>query len=244
MISKKRKGVLAISMIFSSVFVPAFLAAALSADPGQKKDEAQRLEMAAAIIQELVKMPEEDIPEVLLQKTHAIALFPGVVKAAWGIGGQYGRGAVLVRQKDGTWSLPCFIRLYGGSIGWQIGVQKSDIILIFRSAKGVDGIAEGKVTLGADVSVVAGPVGRRAEASTDLEMKAEIYSYSRSKGLFAGISLKGGSLRIDAKANESFYGDDVGADDILQGQLSAGPEEGEHLRKVIAAYTNTQPPRK
>ncbi|MBC7364722.1 MAG: lipid-binding SYLF domain-containing protein [Candidatus Aminicenantes bacterium] len=185
-----------------------------SSRPGE-----ERIERAIEVIKDLASLKEEGIPAKLLEKTEGIAIFPGVVKAAWGIGGQYGRGIVLVRQKDGSWSNPLFIQLIGGSIGWQIGMQKADLVLVFKNRRGVENLASNKITLGADMSVSAGPVGRSAEASTDIEMEAEIYSYSKSKGLFAGISLKGGTLRVDREANAAFYGKDLTASAILYDKL-------------------------
>lgn len=166
----------------------------------------ERVARAIEVIKELASLKEEGIPARLLEKAEGLAIFPGVVKAAWGIGGQYGRGIVMVRRKDGQWSNPLFIDLIGGSFGWQIGVQKADLVLVFKNRQGVENIASNKITLGADMSVSAGPVGRSAEASTDIEMEAEIYSYSKSKGLFAGIALKGGTLRVNQEANAGFYG--------------------------------------
>ena len=188
------------------------------ASPSSRPGE-ERIERAIDVIKDLASLKEEGIPARLLEKAQGIAIFPGVVKAAWGIGGQYGRGIVLVRRDDGTWSNPLFIQLIGGSIGWQIGMQKADLVLVFKNRRGVENLASNKITLGADMSVSAGPVGRSAEASTDIEMEAEIYSYSKSKGLFAGISLKGGTLRVDREANAAFYGKDLTASAILYDKL-------------------------
>ncbi|MDI6844685.1 MAG: lipid-binding SYLF domain-containing protein [Candidatus Saccharicenans sp.] len=175
----------------------------------------ERVTRAIEVLKDLTSLKEEGIPLKLLEKAEGLAIFPGVVKAAWGIGGQYGRGIVMVKRPDGQWSNPLFIDLIGGSLGWQIGVQKADLVLVFKNRKGVENIASNKITLGADMSVAAGPVGRSAEASTDLEMEAEIYSYSRSKGLFAGISIKGGTLRVNREANNAFYGSSLEASKIL-----------------------------
>jgi len=179
------------------------------------------------------------VPEALLRKAQGIAIIPGVIQAAYGIGGQYGKGVVLLRGEDGRWGWPAFIRLFGGSIGWQIGVQKSDIILVFKTRQGLEKIATGRVTLGADIGVSAGPVGRRAEASTDLEFEAEIYSYSRSKGLFAGVSIKGASLQVDEGANEVFYGrKGLDPHEIFAGRELKAPEAATKLRDVVATYTS------
>ncbi|HOI44957.1 MAG TPA: lipid-binding SYLF domain-containing protein, partial [Candidatus Aminicenantes bacterium] len=185
---------------------------------------AERIEAAILAIQEMTGLAgaEDRLPKSLLHKARGIAIYPGVIKAAYGVGGQYGKGIFMVKGENGEWSNPAFVSLIGGSIGWQIGVQKADIILLFKTAKSVEDISKGKITMGADISVSAGPIGRHAEADTDLEMKAEIYSYSKSKGLFAGVSLKGASIQIDKDANNAFYGPgDVKASDILDGKKTA-----------------------
>ncbi len=213
---------------------PASVEGALAAP----KDETERIETSITVIRELVELPEVGVPEALLHKAQGIAIIPGVLQAAYGIGGQFGKGVLLVRGEDGRWGWPSFIRLFGGSIGWQIGIQKSDIILVFKTRQGLDKIASGKITLGADISVSAGPVGRRAEASTDLEFEAEIYSYSRSKGLFAGVSIKGASIQADEEANEAFYGR-KGLDprEILFGRDLKAPDSAAKLREVVGTYT-------
>lgn len=230
--SQKMTAVASLAMLVAGLG----FAAAVPAE--EKNDEAARVTEAALVVRDIVDLPEQGIPEALLKKAYGIAIIPGVIQAAYGIGGQYGKGVLLIRGGEGAWGPPCFIRILGGSIGWQIGVQKSDIVLVFKSAKSIDGIAKGKITLGADASVAAGPEGRRAEASTDLEMEAEIYSYSRSKGLFAGISIKGASIQIDKKANRRYYGDRrLTARDILDGRVAGVPESAEALRRAVALST-------
>jgi lipid-binding SYLF domain-containing protein len=199
----------------------------------------ERIEKSIGVIKEIVDIPEQGLPSALLKKSSGIAVIPGVIKAAYGFGGQYGRGIIMVRNERGDWSNPVFISLIGGSIGWQIGVQKADIILVFKSRKSIENIASGKVTLGADVSVSAGPVGRSAEASTDLEMKAEIYSYSKSRGLFAGVSIKGASIQIDRDANIAFYGrGDINANEIFDNEGLKVPDVVGELKKTLAKYTS------
>ncbi len=209
------------------------VAAVKEEEPG-----ADRVAKAVQVLREMIDLPEEGLPSRILENCHGIAVIPGVIKAAYGFGGQYGRGLVVIRNEDGTWGNPAFISLIGGSLGWQIGVQKADIVLVFKTAKSVENIAAGKVTLGADLSVAAGPVGRSAEASTDLDMEAEIYSYSRSKGLFAGISIKGASIQIDKDANKAFYEDsDLTAHDILYDRTVQAPPVVEDLKKALAKRT-------
>jgi lipid-binding SYLF domain-containing protein len=204
-------------------------------------DEEDRVYSAIEVIEEMVKIPEEGIPEALLSKAYGIAIIPKVIKAAWVIGGRYGKGVLLVRKTTGEWSQPCFIRIAGGSVGWQIGVQSADIILVFKRRKSVDSITEGKITLGADASIAAGPVGRRAEASTDIELEAEIYSYAKSRGLFAGVSIEGAAIQIDEEANSNFYKRDyVSPQDILYGKRRLmAPPIAEKLRKILTEYTST-----
>jgi len=168
-------------------------------------DPLQTVRDARAVLQEIVRIPEQGIPPSLLHRAHALAVIPNMIKAGFIVGGRYGRGILLVRKADGDWNAPVFIELLGGSLGWQIGAQESDLVLVFKTAKSVEGVFAGKVTLGADAGVAAGQVGRRVEGATDLELKAEIYSYSRSRGLFAGVSLEGAALGVDGEANEVYY---------------------------------------
>jgi lipid-binding SYLF domain-containing protein len=199
---------------------------------------AERIEKAIQVLHEMVDLPGEGLPSSFLEKCHGIAVIPGVIKAAYGFGGQYGRGLIVIRNEDGSWSNPAFISLIGGSLGWQIGVQKADIVLVFKTGKSVENIAAGKVTLGADVSVAAGPVGRSAEASTDLDMEAEIFSYSKSKGLFAGVSIKGASIQIDKDANRAFYNkQDINARDILYGSDIQAPPIVVDLKAALKKRT-------
>ncbi len=204
----------------------------------EEEPGADRIAKAVEVLREMIDLPDEGMPSRILEKCHGLAVIPGVIKAAYGFGGQYGRGLLVIRNEDGTWSNPAFISLIGGSLGWQIGVQKADIVLVFKTAKGINDIAEGKVTLGADLSVAAGPVGRSAEASTDLDMQAEIYSYSRSKGLFAGVSIKGASIQIDKDANKAFYGDaGMNARDILYDRKLEAPAVVDDLKKALMKKT-------
>jgi lipid-binding SYLF domain-containing protein len=153
--------------------------------------EEKRVADAADVIDQLSRIPERSIPPSLLSRAYAVAVIPNVVRAAFGLGARRGKGVLVVRQDDNSWSNPAFVTLTGGSVGWQIGAESTDVILVFKTRKGVDGIENGKLTLGANASVAAGPVGRHTSFATDIEFKAEVYSYSRSRGLFAGIALEG-----------------------------------------------------
>ena len=168
--------------------------------------EEKRVADAADVLDQLSRIPEKSIPPNLLSRAYAVAVVPNVVRAAFGLGARRGKGILVVRQDDNSWSNPAFVTLTGGSVGWQVGAESTDIILVFKTRKGVDGIANGKLTLGANASVAAGPVGRHTSVATDIEFKAEVYSYSRSRGLFAGIALEGAGITMDRKANAAFYG--------------------------------------
>ncbi|MCB1875250.1 MAG: lipid-binding SYLF domain-containing protein [Chromatiales bacterium] len=171
----------------------------------QVEDQRQILSDAAEVLHEIQRIPEQAIPPRLLSRAGGIVIVPGMVKAGFLVGGAHGRGVVMVKNEGTGWSDPAFITLSAGSLGFQIGVQSTDVILVFKSSKSVENLANGKFTLGADANVAAGPVGRSAEAATDARLKSEIYSYSRSRGLFAGVSLEGSVLEIDAGANSAFY---------------------------------------
>jgi lipid-binding SYLF domain-containing protein len=151
-----------------------------------------------------------------------------------------GKGVLLVRDERNRWGNPCFIRIVGGSVGWQVGIQSADIILVFKRKKSIESITEGKITLGADAAVAAGPLGRRAEVSTDIEFAAEIYSYSKSRGLFAGLSVEGSAIQIDEDANADFYDEDyLGAHDILFGKKRLRiPAVAKKLKDLLTEYTS------
>ena len=197
----------------------ALLALMLPFAANAQEREIQRADNAVRVLSEILAIPEESIPERLLREAEAIAVMPDVVKAGLVFGGRGGKGLMAVRGSDGTWSNPTFITLGGGSFGFQAGVQSADVVLVFRNRRGVDNIVNGKFTLGADASVAAGPVGRAAQASTDGQLKAEIYSYSRARGLFAGIALDGAVIAIDNRANRRVYGRDVTARMILENRV-------------------------
>jgi lipid-binding SYLF domain-containing protein len=205
---------------------------------GQKEDA--RADNASRVLSQILRIPEESIPTKLLQEAQAIAVIPDVVKAGFVVGGRGGKGLIAVRSSDGSWSNPSFIRLAGGSFGFQAGVQSADVILVFRSARGVDSIVNGKFTLGGDASVAAGPVGRSAQASTDEQFKAEIFSYSRARGLFAGVSVDGTALRIDNKANQAVYGRDTTARAIFEGRANPPSDAVVNFRDALEEATVRQ----
>ena len=193
-----------------------------------------KIDDAVEVLEQTMSIPEKGIPPVLLGNAEGIAIIPGVIKAGFILGGRYGKGILVVRQKDGSWSNPVFITIAGGSIGWQIGVESIDIILVFKSSRGMEGIMKGKFTLGADASVAAGPVGRQASASTDILLKSEIYSYSRSRGLFAGLALDGAGIQINHDANEAFYGTGYALPaDIIGNRKLKVPPVVDRLQKLL-----------
>lgn len=181
------------------------------------KKEQDRLENCGTVIQEIMDIPD-DIPQDLIDKSYCIIVYPSVVKAAFILGGSYGRGAMTCRTGEkfnGPWSAPAMMALEGGSFGFQIGGQATDFILLVMNGRGAKSVLSSKVKLGADASAAAGPKGRNAEASTDVTLRAEILSYSRARGLFAGISLAGSTVRPDTKAIESLYHKKVDPQDIV-----------------------------
>jgi lipid-binding SYLF domain-containing protein len=173
-----------------------------------------RAEEAGIVLDEVMGTPESSIPEWLLDEAHCIAVIPNVVKVGFVFGGRHGRGLVSCRV-DGRWSRPSFLSITGGSFGLQIGGQATDFILVFANRKAAERLTEDKFTLGGDASVAAGPVGRTASAGTDIKLQTEIYSYSRSRGLFAGLSLEGSSLATDDDANAIVYGRGTEPEDLL-----------------------------
>jgi lipid-binding SYLF domain-containing protein len=194
---------------------------ATTAFAGSKEDE--RVRNAVRVLADFQAIPESAIPDKLLDEARAIAIVPDTIKAGLVVGGRRGHGVLSVKNPDGTWSNPSFITLTGGSVGFQVGVQSADIVLVFRSDRGLESIVNGKFTLGADAGVAAGPLGRNASTATDGELKAEIWSWSRARGLFAGIALDGAVLSIDDAANEAVYGNDTTPRMIFEGRAHGQP---------------------
>jgi lipid-binding SYLF domain-containing protein len=227
--------------IAATVLLALGLAAVATPAPAGIVEDA-RADEAGRVLAQILRIPEESVPSNLLQEARAIAVIPNVVKAGFVVGGRRGRGLIAVRTRDGSWSHPSFISLTGGSLGFQAGVQSADVILVFRSDKGVDSIVNGKFTLGADASVAAGPVGRSAQASTDEQLKAEIYSYSRARGLFAGVALDGTRLGIDNKSNQAVYGQGNTARAIIEGRAGPGSDAVVAFRDRLEESTVAQGP--
>lgn len=197
-----------------------------------------RADDAVRVVKQIQGIPEASIPDRLLDDAKGIVVVPDTIKAGFMLGGRHGLGVMAVKNPDGTWSNPVFVKLSGASFGLQAGVQSADVILVFRSERGLDSIVNGKFTLGADASAAAGPVGRTASASTDAQLKAEIYSYSRSRGLFAGVALDGSALRIDYDANAAVYGAGVTPRRIFEGGVSNVPTPVVDFRDRLEEYTS------
>lgn len=203
-----------------------------------QSEDLKRAQDAVRVLDEIMQAPDKAIPQDLLREAKAIAVVPDVIKAGFVFGGRRGEGLVSIKSPDGTWSNPSFITLTGGSVGFQAGVSATDVILVFRTQRGVNGIVDGKFTIGADASAAAGPVGRTAHASTDAQMKAEIYSYSRSRGLFAGVALDGSALRIDQDANAAVYGAGITPRRIFEGGVTNVPGPVVDFRDRLEEYTS------
>jgi lipid-binding SYLF domain-containing protein len=225
------------SVLLGLVACGAALAApARAAVTSQELDS--RLWEAAEVVEEFTSIPESSIPPSLLQKAKAIGIFPNQVKAGLFLAGQFGHGVVLTRdEKTGQWSAPAFFRMSGGSFGLQLGGQASDVVFVVTNERGVQGLLQNKFTLGADASVAAGPVGRDAEARTDWHLKANVLSYSRSKGLFAGLSLDGVMINQDRDANALYYGPGATAQDILMGGKYPAKGKAKELADAVAKHT-------
>ena len=208
------------------------------------KDQAERSQKAAEVLTEIMNIPDDAIPEELMARAHGIAVIPHVVKGAFGLGGQWGKGLMAQRREDGSWGTPAFVQIGGGSFGFQIGVQATDVVLVFTDESGIKGLLDGKLKLGADASATAGPVGRKAEVGTDVLLRSGIFAYSRSKGLFAGVSLDGSVVSIDDSGNRKAYGKEVTGEQVLLGKAvrsnSVVDPFLKALQKVSPAHVHTK----
>ena len=203
----------------------ALAALAVSANVTAGPREDARARNAVRVLTEIQEIPESAIPNKLLDEARAIVVVPDTVKAGLVIGGRRGHGLMSVKRADGTWSAPAFLRLTGGSIGLQAGVQSADVVMVFRNDRSLDSIVNGKLTLGADVGVAAGPLGRHAATATDGQLQAEIWSWSRARGLFAGVALDGAVLSIDDAANQAVYGQGTTPRMIFEGRTAQQPSD-------------------
>lgn len=225
-----------LKFIVASLLALPLLLSVSSADAATREEK--RVGDSADVLEQLLRIPEKSIPPTLLSRAYAIAVIPNVVKAAFGLGARRGKGIIVVRQGDNSWSNPAFVTLTGGSVGWQIGGQSTDIILVFKTRKGVDGIENGRFTLGADASVAAGPLGRQAGVATDIEFQAEVYSYSRNRGLFVGAAIEGAGLTMDRKANAAFYGSSsMSPERIFASSPNIAPDIANTFVQILTAQT-------
>jgi len=210
------------SRTLARLLLPLALALAVgTAVAGPEEDS--RARDAVRVLSEIQNIPEQAIPDKLLDEARAIVIIPDTIKAGLVLGGRRGHGLLSLKTADGTWSNPVFVKLTGASIGFQVGVQSSDVVLVFRNDRSLDSIVNGKFTLGADASVAAGPVGRNAAAATDGQLKAEIWSWSRARGLFAGVALDGAALQIDREAQAAVYGSNVTPRMVLEDRQGLNP---------------------
>ena len=231
-----KKIISAVSLLAILGSASAFLATARA---GAREEG--RLLTATEVLEEVEGMPDQRLPDALLARAYGIAVIPDVTKVAFIFGGRHGNGVLVVRDKlTSPWSNPTFVSLTGGSWGFQAGAQSSDIVLVFTTKTGIEGIAGGKLTLGADASVATGPVGRQGSAATDMSFNAEMYSYARTRGLFGGIALDGSVISIDRSANGSFYGKSgVTATEIFSGQAPTAPAAAQRFLERLAQATHT-----
>jgi len=211
------------------------LVAAPLAVASDREDDAARTEKAAQVFQEIMNTPDRGIPHDLLDKAKCVAIIPGDKKFAFIFGGSYGRGVATCRTAGG-WSAPMFVAIDGGSVGYQIGGSSTDLIMLFMNDHALGSLLGDKFKLGADASVAAGPVGRSAAAGTDIRLNAEILSYSRSKGIFAGVSLDGAVVKADKSGDEAFYGPNVDRHQILNGSIAV-PPSARALLHELRGYT-------
>jgi lipid-binding SYLF domain-containing protein len=228
-------------MKFSGIILGTLLAAALVAEPASAvtREEAI-LQNAAVVLRELQAMPDLQIPDQLLARAEGIVILPAEVKVGFIIAARFGSGVLLVRNANHDWSNPVFVKTGGGSLGWQAGGQVADIVLVLTTRQSIEGISDGKLTLGAEASVAAGPVGRTAMASTSLTFDSEIYAYSRTKGLFAGVSLEGNGLFISTKGNRNFYDGEDSATAIMASTKAPPPPADELVAEIRRITSGAQ----
>lgn len=203
---------------------------------GQKTSiQENKVRESTEVLRQIMSIPESAIPPSLFANAYAVIVIPNMIKAGFVVGGRYGTGLMIVRGVDDVWHYPVLVSLTGGSVGFQIGAQSTDVILVFKSMKSVKAIEKGKYTLGADASVAAGPVGRHAEAGTDIKLEAEIYSYSRSRGLFAGVALEGSDISLKHEDTWALYSLSV-YDLLNRMDFKKVPEVAKEFRETFIKY--------
>jgi lipid-binding SYLF domain-containing protein len=234
----KRTGLFSIALALAVILSSSGLRTASAKDTAN--DERERAVKAADVLSEVMQISENGIPNELRERAEAVAVIPNMIKGAFGLGGEYGKGLISERLSNGKWSAPSYMKIGGGNFGLQLGVQSTDLVLVFTNREGVKGLINGKLKLGADAAVAAGPVGRNAQVATDVLLKSPIFAYSRSKGLFAGIALDGSVVTIDESANRRVYGKDIPSEDILSGKVRVNNVAA----PFVQALEKYSPPRK
>ncbi|MES2278687.1 MAG: lipid-binding SYLF domain-containing protein [Bacteroidota bacterium] len=219
-----------IKILILPMLLTCFMVLTSATDAGK---ETERIQKSTGVINDFAKM-KESIPGQLIQQAQGLIIIPHMINAGLAIGGKRGKGVAIVKLADGKWSNPVFVTFTGGSLGLQIGVQSVDLVLVFKHKYVLTKMQKGDFTIGGDISVAAGPVGRSSTASTDYKLEAEVYSYSRSKGLFAGLSINGSNISVDKSANANFYGASATSQTIFADATSKSTEVGE-LKGAIAA---------
>jgi SH3 domain-containing YSC84-like protein 1 len=211
---------------------------AFTAVPMAQTDEADRISEAVTVLREIMDAGDQSVPASIMQKAQGIAVFPSLLKGGFIVGGQRGRGVLSARDPEtGAWSSPAFLTITGGSFGAQIGGQAVDLILVIQNRRGLEQLVSNQFKIGADASVAAGPVGRDASASTDIQMRAQILSYSRSRGLFAGVTLNGTTIRQDRDANDRFYGMGYRTSQVVFEHLGGAPAPVGKWTAVLERYS-------
>jgi lipid-binding SYLF domain-containing protein len=217
------------ALVLSLLTTPASLA---------QSDEAQRISEAITVVTEIMDAGDQSVPQSIMQKAEGIAVFPSLLKGGFIVGGQRGRGILSARDpKTGAWSSPAFLTITGGSLGAQIGAQAVDLILVVQNRRGLEQLVSNQFKVGADASVAAGPVGRDASASTDIQMRAQILSYSRTRGLFAGVTINGATIRQDRDANDRFYGMGYRTSQIVFDRLGGAPTPVAEWKGMLDRYS-------
>ena len=221
----------------TSIGAAVLIAVFFTAAPLAQSDQADRVREAGVVLDEISRASDNSVPQSILEKAEAIAVFPSTIKGAFIVGAQRGRGVMSVRDANGGWSNPAFLTLTGGSVGFQIGGQAVDIVLVVMNRRGVENLLMNQFEVGGEASATAGPVGRDTAATTDVQMRAQILSYSRSRGLFAGISLKGAAIRQDTDSNKVFYGSPFRTRDVVLDGKATQPHSAEAVAAWQAALT-------
>lgn len=225
-------------MIQKILTAASFVAVLAAADGPDKNDATQRIQEAKTVFQEIMASDDKAIPHDLLHKAHCVAIVPGVKKGAFLVGAQYGKGVLMCRSKSATgWSAPATLRLEGGSFGLQAGGSETDLILLVMNQKGADRLMKSEFKIGGEASAAAGPVGRQANAATDATMRAEMLGYSRARGVFAGVSLEGSTLREDVDDNRAIYGKSLTTEEIVRQGKGTAPPVGTELARALSKYS-------